>query len=68
MSILPPLLLGAMADQLVDDPLIHAVARQARNEAVVEYVPAPQVFPLAVFQRVFKAMVQGLRRERIAFD
>lgn len=55
------LLLSAMAGQLVDDSLVDSVACQTRNEAMAEYVPAPQVLPFAV-------MVQGLGRERLAFD
>lgn len=45
-----PLLVRLVANEVIDDPLVHAGRCQTRNKTVPQYVTTSQYFPFGVSQ------------------
>src|SRR5262245_3426665 len=58
MAVAAALLVGLVADELVDDALVDAGRRQARDEAVPQDVVALQRLPLAPLQGALQMVVR----------
>ena len=65
MPVTAALLLGLVPDEVVDEPLVNSLARQGRDEAVPQDVPAAHYLPLAVLHGSFEAFLSRLGRQHL---
>jgi len=63
--ITPPLFISRVPDHIIDDTLVHAFARQSRDERVSEHMPPFEYVPLRHTNCTLKVIVGLARGNRL---